>query len=108
VETILGQHRPESLDLIIAATFLICTSWKEGTRRKLATGERKKVIESFDERFTTKEVNEWIDIIEKDLEKLNWFENHPVMNVESRKRKAENDTRKVKLVKNISGVGIMV
>lgn len=108
MQPLLALHRMESLELIIAATFLILSSWKEGTRKKITTGERKKVIEAFDERFSTKEMNEWIGMIEGDLEKLKWFERYPVMNVEPRKRKAENDTKKVKMVKNISGVGIMV
>jgi len=102
------HDRKESLELVIAATFLILSSWKDGSRRKITAGERKKVMEAFDGRFSTKEVNEWITIIEKDLEDLNWFEQHPITNLVPRKRKAEDDIRKVKLAKNISGVGIMV
>lgn len=98
----------ESLHVIIAATFLIVSSWKDGSRRKTTANEKKKVVEAFDERFSNKELNDWSRIIEEELDEIKWFEKYPVtVNVE-RKRKAENDTRKVKLVKNISGVGIMV
>jgi hypothetical protein len=98
----------ESLHVIIAATFIITSSWKDGSRRKPTANERKKVIEAFDERFSNKELNDWSRIIEEELDEIKWFEKHPVtMNVE-RKRKADNDTRRIKFVKNTSGVGIMV
>ena len=98
----------ESLHVIIAATFLMVSSWKDGSRKKITANERKKVIEAFDERFSNKELNDWSRIIEEELDEIKWFEKHPATMIVERKRKAENDIRRVKLVKNTSGVGIMV
>jgi hypothetical protein len=98
----------ESLHVVIAATFLVVSSWKDGSRKKTTTNERKKLIEVFDERFSNKELNDWSRIVEEELEEIKWFEKHPVTTSIERKRKAENDTTRVKLVKNTSGVGIMV
>lgn len=111
LEPVLQAHpRRESLHVVLAATFLLISSHQIETPRKLsATAERKKMIDAFDGRFTNKELSDWIKVIESDLEESKWFQRNPVKNIEStRKRKAEGDTRKVKLAKNITGVGIMV
>ena len=113
LEPVLARHpRRESVDVIIAATFLILTTYKDGTQKKLSPPDKKKVIEAFDGRFQSKEVNEWMRVIEADLEETKWFERNPIKSgiVESRKRKSEGDIKnnKGKLAKNISGVGIMV
>jgi len=104
--------RIESLQLLIAATFLIVSSWKDGERRKITAPEKKKVVEAFDEQFTVKEVTEWIRFVEGDLEGLKWFERFPVTDIEPRKRKADgeigNGVKAVKIGKNIGGVGNMV
>jgi hypothetical protein len=113
LDPILARHsRRESVDVIIAATFLILTTYKDGTQKKLSPTDKKKVIEAFDGRFQSKEVSDWIRVIEGDLEEMKWFERNPIETgiAESRKRKSEGDikNKKGKLAKNISGVGIMV
>lgn len=110
IEAVLSGHRKESLHLIVAATFLIVSSRKEdGTRRKIGNAEKKRVIDAFDERFSSKELNDWVRVIEDDLTNMNWFEENPLTIAEPGKRKAENEGEKaVKLAKNISGVGNMV
>jgi len=110
LDPILQAHpRRDSLHVIIAGTFLIISSHKDEQIRKLSVSEKKKVLDAFDGRFTNKDLIEWMKIIESELEESKWFEQFPVTNVElSRKRKIEGDTRKVKLAKNISGIGIMV
>jgi len=113
LELVLARHpRRESADVIIAATFLILTTYKDGAEKKLAATEKKKVIEAFDGRLQSKEVSEWMRVIEVDLEEMKWFERYPIETgiAESRKRKSEGDIKngKRKLAKNISGVGIMV
>jgi hypothetical protein len=106
---LIALHRHKgSLPVIIAATFLVVSSWKDGSRKKITSTERKKVIEAYGEQFSNKELNDWIGIVEKDLGELEWFERNPVSNVEPRKRKAEDDDKPVKLAKNITGLGIMV
>jgi hypothetical protein len=105
LDPLLTRHpRRESVDVIIAATFLILTTYKDGTQRKISLTDKKKVMEAFDGRFQGKELNEWMRVIEGDIEDMNWFEQNPI---ESRKRKIEGE-KKGKLAKNISGVGIMV
>ena len=105
LDPLLTRHpRRESVDVIIAATFLILTTYKDGTQRKISLTDKRKVMEAFDGRFQGKELNEWMRVIEGDLEDMNWFEQNPI---ESRKRKVEGE-KKGKLAKNISGVGIMV
>lgn len=110
LEPVLQAHpRRESLHVVVAATFFLISSHQIELPRKLSTTERKKMIDAFDGRFTNKELSDWMKVIESDLEESEWFERNPVRNIEStRKRKAEGDTRKVKLAKNITGVGIMV
>lgn len=114
LEPLLRLHsRIESVQVLVAATFLIVSSWKDGTRRKITAPEKKRVVEAFDEQFTAKEITEWIRVVEGDLEDLNWFEKFPVASasVEPRKRKAEevgNGAKVARLGKNISGVGNMV
>lgn len=105
--------RKESLQLLIAATFLIVSSWKGGAQQKITTPQKKKIVEAFDEQFTGKEVTEWIRVVEGDLEDLKWFERFPIPSgVEPRKRKADgeisNGVKTMKLEKNITGVGNMV
>jgi hypothetical protein len=110
LDPILSHHsRRESVDVIIAATFLILTTYKDGTQKKLSPTDKKKVIDAFDGRFQSKEVSEWMRVIGGDLEEMKWFERNPIESG-SRKRKSEGDIRnkKGKLAKNISGVGIMV
>jgi len=92
------------VDVIIAATFLILTTFKEGTQRKMSFTDKKKVMDAFDGRFDGKELVGWIKVIDGDLEEMKWFEQNPI---EGRKRKIEGE-KKGKLAKNISGVGIMV
>ena len=92
LEPLLWLHsRIESVQVLVAATFLIVSSWKDGARRKITAPEKKRVVEAFDEQFTAKEITEWIRVVEGDLEDLNWFEKFPVASasVEPRKRKAE-------------------
>ena len=114
LESLLPLHRrKESVQLLIAATFLIVSSWKDGVRRKITAPEKKKVVDAFDEQFTGKEINDWIRVVEDDLEDLRWFEECPVTHVEPRKkRKADGEIGKgVKMTKsgkNISGIGNMV
>ena len=113
LDPILARHsRRESVDVIIAATFLILTTYKDGTQKNLSPTDKKKVIEAFDGRFQSKEVSEWMKVIKEDLEEMKWFERNPIDTgiAESRKRKSEGDikNKKGKLAKNISGVGIMV
>ena len=113
LESLLPLHpRKESVQVLIAVTFLIVSSWKDGARRKITAPEKKKVVDAFDEQFTGKEINDWIRVVEDDLEDLRWFESFPVTNIEPRKRKADGEIGKgVKLTKsgkNISGVGNMV
>jgi hypothetical protein len=101
--------RRESLRVIIAAAFLVVASWKEGVKRKFTASERKKVMEAFDGGFSGKELNDWVRVVEEDLEESKWFERNPVTKIEPpQKQKAGDDHRGVKLAKNISGVGIMV
>jgi hypothetical protein len=109
---VLLHPRKESVQVLLAATFLIVSSWKDGARRKVTAPEKKKVMDAFDEQFTAKELTEWIRIVEEDLEDMKWFESFPVPNSEPRKRKAEGEAeigaKMMKLGKNISGVGNMV
>jgi hypothetical protein len=99
--------RPDSLAVVISATYLIISSQKDGQVRKVTTTERKQVIQVFDESFSSKELNNWISIIEKDLENVEWFELNPVKNVEGQK-KVEHEVKQMKLTKDTSGIGIMV
>jgi len=97
--------------VILGATFLIVSSWKEGVRRKI-TGQ-KRVLEVFDGEFTNRQLNDWIVIIERELEESQWFERNPVAAEEKRGRKrgieaGDGGDVKKRTVKNISGVGIMV
>jgi hypothetical protein len=102
------HHRKESLQPLIAATFLIVESWKDGERRKITTAQKKKVIEAFGEEITLEELKMWLDIVETDLIEWKWFEKFPVKNETSRKRKAEDEQVRGKPVKSRSGMGIMV
>ena len=113
LDPLLARHtRMESVHVIIAATFLFLTTYKDGTRKKLSPTDKKKVMEAFDGRFQGKELSEWMRVIDGDLEDMKWFERNPIESgiIESRKRKSEADVtnEKGKLAKNISGVGIMV
>jgi len=110
LDPILQAHpRRDSLHIVVAATFLTISSHKEGVVRKPSSTERKKVIDAFNGRFTNKDLMEWIKIVESELDESRWFRRFPVTNADSpNKRKAEGDTRKVKVAKNISGIGIMV
>jgi hypothetical protein len=97
--------------VILAATFLIVVSWKDGMRRKISG--QKKAVEVFDEAFTNRQLGDWIGIIEGELAELGWFEKNPVTTEGKRGIKrglVDRDEAGVKkrTVKNISGVGIMV
>jgi hypothetical protein len=97
--------------VILAATFLIVASWKDGVRRKISG--QKKVVEVFDEGFTNRQLGDWIGIIEVELAESGWFEKNPVTTEEKREIKrglVDGDAVGVKkrAVMNISGVGIMV
>jgi Origin recognition complex subunit 6 (ORC6) len=112
VEAVLAAH-PQlgSRCVILAATFLIVVSWKDGVQRKIS-GHRK-VVDAFDAEFTNRQLGDWIGIIDEELEKSGWFEKNPVMMEEKRGVKrglidAEEGGGKKRTVKNISGVGIMV
>jgi hypothetical protein len=93
---LIRHPRRESHHAIIAATFLLCGN------RKITPGEKRKVIDAFDERFSGKELTDWIKVIGKELEEEKWFEKHP----QTVERKHKDEKRV--LAKNISGVGIMV
>jgi hypothetical protein len=113
LESLLVRHpRKESVQVLIAATYLIVSSWKDGARRKITASEKKKVMAAFDEQFTGKEISDWIRIVEGDLEDLKWFDRFPVTDIEPRKRKSDgeigNGGKMIKAGKNISGVGNMV
>jgi hypothetical protein len=112
LDGVLRSHpRRDSFHVVIAATFLVVLQNKDGQTRKITSAEKKKLLDAFDGRFTNKEFTEWIKIIETELDESKWFERFPVSIVETpRKRKAdgEGDVRKVKLAKNVSGIGIMV
>ena len=102
VQPLLQGRRPEALHSIIAATFLLTSG------RKITPAEKKKVIDAFDERFSGKELNKWLEIVKNDLEVSNWLEEHPPVTVDrKRARKAVNE-KQGKRVTNISGVGTMV
>jgi hypothetical protein len=106
---LVGLHpRKESLQPLIAATFLIVGSWKDGERRKITTGQRKKVIEAFGGEIASEELSKWIGIVQEDLDEWKWFQKNPVKNIDSRKRKADDEQAQVKPVKSRSGMGIMV
>ena len=112
LEPLVAAHPQRgSLHVILGATFLIVSSWKEGVRRKI-TGQ-KRVLEVFDGEFTNRQLNDWIVIIERELEESQWFERNPVAAEEKRGRKrgieaGDGGDVKKRTVKNISGVGIMV
>ena len=111
LEPLVAAHPQRgSLHVILGATFLIVSSWKDGVRRKI-TGQ-KRVLEVFDGEFTNRQLNDWIGIIERELEESQWFERNPVA-AENRGTKrgidvGEGGDVKKRTVKNISGVGIMV
>ena len=46
-----------------------------------------------------KELNDWMKVIEKDLDDMKWFEEHPASSEQIPRRKEQ--------IKNISGIGIM-
>jgi hypothetical protein len=120
LEGLIARHkRKESFHVLLAAMFLVISSQKDEGQRKISARDRKKVIDAFDERFSSKELGEWINIVETDLEEMNWFVENPVVRkpVEtSRKRKgqvaeADGDGEPVgkrSRLKNFTGIGNMV
>jgi hypothetical protein len=90
---------------------MIVASWKDGVRQKI--NGHKKVVDVFDGGFTTRQLGDWIGIIERDLEESGWFEKNPVTTEEKRGVKrglivGDEEGGRKRTVKNISGVGIMV
>ena len=106
VEEVIVRRQRESLQLIIAATYLIISSWKDGIQKSVSAADRKKVMQVYDNRFSSRELNSCIGLVEADLKEIEWFEKNPM--AKSRKRKAENGHDRADLARNISGLGIMV
>jgi hypothetical protein len=97
LQSLLQRHpRSESLHAIIAATFLLC-------QRKITPAEKKKVTDAFDDRFSSKDLNEWIKVIEKELDDSKWFDNNPI----ERKSKS-HEAKRAKLAEEFTGMGSMV
>jgi hypothetical protein len=84
------------LHAIVAATFLLC-------QRKVTPAEKKKVADAFDDRFSSKDLNEWIKVIEKELDDSKWFDSNPI----ERKSKS-HEAKRVKLAQEFTGMGSMV
>src|SRR5271156_1433032 len=90
LEALLARHtRKESFHVMLAAMFLAISTRKDGGQKKISAGDRKKVIDAFDERFSSKELTHWMVIVEKDFDEMEWFVGNPVMRktVETQQRK---------------------
>jgi hypothetical protein len=110
---VLAAHpQPGSLPVILAATFMIVASWRDGVRRKI-TGHRK-VVDVFDGGFTMRQLGDWIGILERELDESGWFDKNPVTMEDKMKGvkrglvDVDEEGRRKRTVKNISGVGMMV
>jgi hypothetical protein len=109
---VLAAHpQPGSFRVIIAATFLIVVSRKDGVPRTISG--YKKAVDAFDSEFTNRRLRDWVGMIEGELYQWGWFEKNPVTTDEQRGVKrgfvdVDEELGKKRTVKNISGVGIMV
>lgn len=90
LKPVLRHHRRKELvDVLVATTFLIVSSWKMGKRQSITISERKNVVAAFDPKISAKDVKKWISIVGNDLSELNWFQGHPVEMAETKRHDTE-------------------
>ena len=57
------HQRNELLDVIVAATLLMLSSWKDGVRQKITLSETKNVVQAFDGKISTKEMKNGLPLL---------------------------------------------
>jgi len=95
--------RRESFEVIIAATFLVICA----QRGKVSQVDRKRVLAAFDERFSMRDLLEWVKVVTRDLDAAKWFQEYPVI-TNVRTRSGEESRKPTRLAKNVAGLGRMV